>query len=107
MTDNLNAPTPRHVSVLPAEVLTALDPQPGEVMVDATAGAGGHARLIGERLGESGRLIVLDRDASMLALARTRLAGLACATHFYQASFDQVREVLDRLKIEAVDGLLA
>src|SRR6516165_214297 len=34
---------PRHVSVLPAEVLAALSPQPGQVLVDATVGAGGHA----------------------------------------------------------------
>ena len=38
-------------------------------------GAGGHARLVAERLGPAGRLIGLDRDASMLALAAPRLAG--------------------------------
>ena len=42
--------SPRHVSVLPAEVLAYLEPKPGEVMVDATLGAGGHARLIAKRL---------------------------------------------------------
>ena len=41
----------RHVPVLVAEVLAALDPQPGQVMVDATLGGGGHARLLAERLG--------------------------------------------------------
>ena len=46
-------PTPRHASVLPAEVARLLDPQPGETWVDGTVGAGGHARLIAERLGPS------------------------------------------------------
>ena len=46
---------PRHVAVLAAEVLAALDPRPGMVIVDATVGAGGHARLIAERLGPTGR----------------------------------------------------
>src|SRR5258708_28273887 len=37
---------PRHVSVLPAEVLAALSPGPGQVMVDATVGAGGPPPLV-------------------------------------------------------------
>src|SRR5437879_6542900 len=39
---------PRHVPVLPREVLDLLAPAPGQVFVDATAGAGGHARLLAE-----------------------------------------------------------
>ena len=54
---------PRHVPVLPAEVLEALAPAAGQTVVDATVGAGGHARLIVERLGDTGRLIGLDRGA--------------------------------------------
>jgi 16S rRNA (cytosine1402-N4)-methyltransferase len=74
-------------------------------MVDATLGAGGHARLLAERLGTSGRLIGLDRDATMLEIARPRLAGLPVST--IQANFDRLRQVLDELNIEAVDGVLA
>src|SRR5262245_46908182 len=66
----------RHVAVLPAEVLHFLAPGPGQTVVDATVGAAGHARLIAERLGPSGRLIGLDQDPSMLELARPRLEGL-------------------------------
>jgi 16S rRNA (cytosine1402-N4)-methyltransferase len=97
--------TPRHVSVLPNEVLHYLAPAPGEVMVDATLGAGGHARLLAERLGASGRLIGLDRDPTMLQIALPRLAGLPVTT--IQANFDRLRQVLDELNIEAVDGVLA
>ena len=43
-------PVTRHVPVLPGEVLHYLAPAPGETIVDATIGAGGHARLIVERL---------------------------------------------------------
>jgi 16S rRNA (cytosine1402-N4)-methyltransferase len=74
-------------------------------MVDATLGAGGHAHLLAERLGPSGRLIGLDRDATMLQIARPRLAGLPVTT--IQANFDRLRQVLDELGIEAVDGVLA
>ncbi len=96
---------PRHVPVMPAEVLQWLDPQPGQVLVDATAGAGGHTRLLATASGPGGRVIALDRDAAMLELARQRLVGLPVS--LVQASFDQLRQVLDDLKIEAVDGVLA
>lgn len=96
---------PRHVPVLPAEVLEALAPAAGQTIIDATVGAGGHARLIAERLGATGRLIGLDRDAVMLELARPRLTGLPVT--LLQANFDRLRDVLDELQIEAVDGVLA
>jgi 16S rRNA (cytosine1402-N4)-methyltransferase len=98
-------PGPRHVPVLPAEVLAALDPQPGQVFVDATVGAGGHARLLAERLAPGGRLIGLDRDPAMLDLARPRLAGLPA--ELVHSGFDRLRAVLDGLGVERVDGVLA
>jgi len=105
MTDFPPSPTPRHVAVLPAEVLHFLAPAPGETIVDATVGAGGHARLIAERLGPTGRLIGLDRDETMLDLARPRLAD--SNVELLHANFDRLRDVLDELRIAAVDGVLA
>jgi 16S rRNA (cytosine1402-N4)-methyltransferase len=95
----------RHVPVLPAEVLAALEPAAGRVVVDATLGAGGHARLLAERLGPSGRLVALDRDPAMIELARPRLEGLPVTP--VHAGFDEIRAVLDRLGLPAVDGVLA
>jgi len=37
-----------------------LNPQPGEFFIDATYGAGGHARAIQERIGSAGRLLGID-----------------------------------------------
>jgi 16S rRNA (cytosine1402-N4)-methyltransferase len=105
MTGPPPSPTPRHVAVLPAEVLHFLAPAPGETIVDATVGAGGHARLIAERLGPSGRLIGLDRDETMLELARPRLTGWP--VELLHANFDRLRDVLGELGIAAVDGVLA
>jgi 16S rRNA (cytosine1402-N4)-methyltransferase len=96
---------PRHVSVMPAEVLELLAPALGQVFVDATVGAGGHARLIAERLGPNGRLIGLDQDPTMLSLARQWLEGLPVT--LLHANFDQLRQVLDDLGIPVVDGVLA
>ena len=96
---------PRHASVLPAETLRLLDPRPGETWVDATVGAGGHARLIAERLSPGGRLIGLDQDPTMLDLARPRLDGLPVT--LVHANFDQLSAVLANHGIERVDGVLA
>lgn len=105
MSEKKSGASPRHVSVLPAEVLALLEPAPGQVFVDATAGAGGHARMLAERLIPGGRLIGMDCDAAMLELARPRLADLPVT--LVQASFSRLRQVLDEQGIAAVDGVLA
>ena len=96
---------PRHVPVLPADVLTLLDPRPGEVFVDCTVGAGGHSRLIAEKVAPGGQVIGLDQDNAMLELARPPLAGLP--VRLVPAGFDQLRDVLDRIGIASIDGVLA
>ena len=96
---------PRHQPVLPAEVLHFLEPSQGQTIVDATVGAGGHARMIAERLGPLGRLIGLDRDLSMLHLAQPRLVDLPVT--LVQTNFDQLPLVLEERGIQAVDGVLA
>ena len=84
----MNGAEPRHVAVLPAEVLHYLAPAPGQVLVDATVGAGGHARMLAERLGPAGRLIGLDQDPAMLTLARRRLEHAATPVQLVQANFE-------------------
>jgi 16S rRNA (cytosine1402-N4)-methyltransferase len=54
-----------HVPVLADEVREALAVHPGETVVDATFGAGGHAELIAADLQGSGKLIAIDRDPSV------------------------------------------
>jgi 16S rRNA (cytosine1402-N4)-methyltransferase len=51
-----------HVPVLAAEVRDALGVRPGETVVDATFGAGGHSSLIAADLQGRGKLIAVDRD---------------------------------------------
>jgi 16S rRNA (cytosine1402-N4)-methyltransferase len=51
-----------HVPVLAAEVRESLAVQPGETVVDATFGAGGHAALLAADLQGRGKLIAIDRD---------------------------------------------
>ncbi len=105
ITDSPELLATKHASVLPAEVLHWLDPQPGQIIVDATLGAGGHTRLIAEKLGPTGKMISLDCDPFMIETAKKRLTNPNIT--FVHASFDQLRQVLDELNIPEVDGILA
>jgi 16S rRNA (cytosine1402-N4)-methyltransferase len=53
-----------HVPVLAGELIDLARPAEGETAVDCTFGAGGHARLVAERLGPDGTLVCIDRDAA-------------------------------------------
>jgi len=54
-----------HVPVLAEEVRQLLAVQPGETVIDATFGAGGHAALLAADLRGNGRFIAIDRDPSV------------------------------------------
>ncbi len=95
-----------HKPVMVREVMEFLNPPAGGVAVDATVGAGGHARVLAERLGADGTLIALDRDASMLELAQQNLADAPCIVHFVHADYRNLPEVLHELQIEQVDAIL-
>jgi 16S rRNA (cytosine1402-N4)-methyltransferase len=61
----LQPDTTDHVPVLADEVRELLDVQPGDTVVDATFGSGGHASLLALDLHGQGRLIAIDRDPSV------------------------------------------
>jgi 16S rRNA (cytosine1402-N4)-methyltransferase len=91
-----------HVPVLVGPVLEYLAIRPGGVYVDATFGAGGHARAILERLGD-GRLIALDADPRATAVAQ-RLGDSRLT--FVHANFRDLGRILDRCEIRLLDGIL-
>lgn len=97
-------PTPRHIPAMLNEVLQYLSPQPGQVIVDATLGVGGHASQIAQRIGPSGLLIGIDRDPAMIELARPRVAG--SRSELIEASFAELRELLESLGVSRVDAVL-
>jgi 16S rRNA (cytosine1402-N4)-methyltransferase len=93
-----------HVPVLAAEVIEWLRAAPGMTIVDGTLGGGGHTRLLAERVGDTGRVIAVDRDPTAVAAAEQSLRGLpVCVAN---ASYADFPEALDELGIAAVDGLL-
>jgi 16S rRNA (cytosine1402-N4)-methyltransferase len=66
MLPNVSQPSSTdHVPVLAAEVRELLAVRPGETVVDATFGAGGHASLLAADLQGSGKFIAIDRDPTV------------------------------------------
>ena len=79
--------TAAHVPVLAGELIELCDPQPGETAIDCTFGAGGHARLVADRLGPDGTLIALDRDPEAEHRFNLFAAEVECRTRFVRADF--------------------
>ena len=93
-----------HVPVLAGELIDVVDPQPGEVAVDCTFGAGGHARLMAERIGPHGTLIAIDRDPLAEEHFAELEAEVQCQTRFLRAGF---AEGLQQLREEGVKADIA
>jgi 16S rRNA (cytosine1402-N4)-methyltransferase len=58
----VNQASNQHLPVLVEEVLSYLDPKPAEHYLDLTAGYGGHARRVMDKIGADGKAILVDRD---------------------------------------------
>ncbi len=96
-------PTGYHRPVLLEQTIDALHIKPDGIYLDGTAGGGGHSHAIASQL-TTGRLIALDQDPDAIAEAGKRLAGLPAT--LVQTNFVHMGEVLDKLGIPAVDGIL-
>ena len=90
--------------MLPDEVLSGLEVQPGQTVVDGTLGGGGHTRLLAERVGDAGQVISLDRDPAALQRAETVLCGLPIK--LVHSNFCDLPEVLQQIGIGQVDAIL-
>ena len=97
----------KHITVLLSEAVDALELTESSVVVDATFGSGGHAREILKRLGPDGVYIGIDADASAFVVAREEIESHKATTHLVVDNFRSLSEILDSLKIEKVDAILA
>src|SRR5881394_3734008 len=94
----------KHVPVLMAEVLAALKPKKGHIVVDCTVGLGGHSAELLER---GVRVIGLDLDPQNLKGAQDRFEILGGDFSLHHSNFAGLPNVLGELGIERVDGILA
>jgi 16S rRNA (cytosine1402-N4)-methyltransferase len=97
-----------HVPVLLERVLALFEPAlatPDAVLVDCTLGLGGHADALLAAHPEL-TLVGLDRDPAALDRSRERLAGHGDRVHLVHAVYDELPDVLSRLGIPRVAGVL-
>ena len=100
--------------VLVDEVIKWLVPLKGAslTIVDGTVGGGGHAVALLREIGPSGRVIGLDRDPAMLALAQqavdaaSQALGRVLPVNLVHAAYPEIPDVLDELGINEVQGVL-
>ena len=93
-----------HTSVLLKETVDGAFTDPKGVYADFTTGGGGHSLELAKRL-NGGRLICFDQDPEAIAAAGERLKGFPVT--FVQRNFCEVSAVLDELKIDKLDGIIA
>ncbi len=91
-----------HKSVLFDESVAALNADSSKIIVDGTAGGGGHSREIAKK---AGRLIAVDRDPDAISVLNERLGGLDNVT-IVQSNFSDLKSVLNHLDITGIDGIL-
>ena len=90
-----------HAPVLLAQVLEALRPQAGEVMIDATFGAGGYTRAI---LNTGARVIALDRDPTVQPHADAVANDFPGRFELVRTPFSGLAEAFEEADAERLDG---
>lgn len=91
-----------HASVMVGEVVGLLTPRKGELLLDATAGEGGHSEAL-LKAAPGTRLIALDADPQATAAAIARLAPFKKRVSVIEGNFADVGVLLTHAGIEALD----
>ena len=93
-----------HVTVLLKEAVDGLAIKPNGVYVDGTAGGGGHSAEILSRL-TTGTLYSIDQDPDAIQTVTERFQADS-RSHIIQGNFGDMRDLLHRAGVDAVDGVL-
>jgi 16S rRNA (cytosine1402-N4)-methyltransferase len=88
------------------EVLGFFKPVKGDIIVDATIGAGGHGCEILKLIEPEGLLIGIDKDAEILKITDKYLSKISDSYKLYQADYVELDYILDKLNISKVNGIL-
>ncbi|MAG12213.1 16S rRNA (cytosine(1402)-N(4))-methyltransferase [bacterium] len=95
-----------HVPVLLKEVIEGLALQPGDTVVDATTGGGGHGKVIAEAIGKGGTLISLDADKEALIYAEKTLKDMQCHLCFQNINFRNLEKALQACNISKINKII-
>ncbi len=101
------APGFHHVTVMRAETVESLQPNPAGVYADVTLGGGGHAEYLLEQSSPTGRVIGVDRDPAACTAASERLASFGDRFRAIQGTMGNTSQLLQGVQVDQVDGLIA
>jgi 16S rRNA (cytosine1402-N4)-methyltransferase len=96
-----------HRPVMLAEVLAALDPQPGGTVVDCTLGFAGHSVELLKRVAPDGLLVATDLDPANVEPGRQRLEAVGGLFAVHHSNFAGLPYILAAEGVTGVDCLLA
>ena len=95
----------KHVSVLLNESISSLNLKENSIIVDATLGYGGHSSSILDRI-KKGYLFAFDQDSEAIRHSTDRLSKVGTNFTIIKSNFVHMKEELNKLGIEKVDGVL-
>lgn len=95
----------KHIPVLLKECISGLNIKEDGIYVDGTLGGAGHSKKILEKLSSKGTLIGIDRDKEALSVVQERLKDYQNIKYVH-GNHDEIKEILDSLEIDGVDGIL-
>ena len=95
-----------HTTVLLKETVDGLNINPQGIYVDCTLGGAGHSEYLVQQLSSEGRLICFDQDTTAIENAKVRLKDYLDRVTFVHSNFRYVKEELQKLNIEKIDGIL-
>jgi 16S rRNA (cytosine1402-N4)-methyltransferase len=95
-----------HNPVLTKEIMSFLNPAPGQIIVDATIGGAGHSEQILQKIIPGGTLIGIDRDEETLRLASERLKPFEGSFKLINKNFKHLKETLKDIGVEKVNGII-
>jgi 16S rRNA (cytosine1402-N4)-methyltransferase len=95
-----------HTTVLLDEAVNGLNIKPDGIYVDCTLGGAGHSSLILSKLTDNGKLFAFDQDEVAIANAKEKLSRYGEQLTIIKSNFLYLKEELEQLGIEKVDGVL-
>jgi len=107
--DKGKTPAGTHIPILVDEIMAALTPASGEIVVDCTLGYGGHAEAFARRIGPTGKLFGLDVDGGQLERTGKRLGELCpdVPMQFHRSNFAGIGNVMRDEAPEGFDIIFA
>ncbi len=95
-----------HIPVLAKEVLECIDPKPGEHIVDATIGEGGHTLLILEKTKPDGKVLGIDPDLYQIENAKVATAQYRERVILVNDSYANIQDIIERTRFSPVHAIL-